>query len=114
MWSWGPLSGLIGSSEKGHTGEGDLWQDLGEMGVARQVFGGRVGARQESNWRKGSQHACGWGWVEVEARCLVRGDSQVTEGVWKWLGSGVWLQVSHHKKCRNGPKGLLHVLKIEV
>ena len=71
MWGWGPPSGLIGSSEKGQTGEGDLWQDLGEMGVARQIFGGRAGARQESSWRKGSQRARGWGWVEVEARCLV-------------------------------------------
>ena len=50
-----------------------MWQDLGEMGGARQVFWCRAGARQESSWRKGSQRICGWGWVEVEARCLVGG-----------------------------------------
>ena len=41
MWGWGPPSGLIGSPEKGHTGKGDLWQDLEEAEVAMQVFGGQ-------------------------------------------------------------------------
>lgn len=105
---WEPSFRVNRIIREGLDRKGDLWQDLGRWGFARQVFGGGGWARQESSWRKGVS-ACpmvgvGRGGGQVPGRAgTVR-----SQGVWKWLGSDVASsKKSHPQEMQKWPQRIV-------